>query len=86
MKFDCIVIRRSTVPFIHPVDSDTSPFTIVDDEKMTHEQFTIQKFETDEPSSGRPALYLVANKLKWSREKVIQEILRLNPRPFKYFD
>ncbi|ASN67451.1 hypothetical protein 8AX3_2 [uncultured Caudovirales phage] len=84
--FDCIIIKHGHQPFIYKVKSASQDFEIVDLSRMVTEAFSIQKIEETEISTGRKALYIVANKLRWDREDVVAEIHRLQPRPVKYYD
>lgn len=84
--FDCIIIKHGLQPFIHRVKSAEQDFEIVDLDRQVTEAFSIQKIEETEVSTGRKALYIVANKLRWKREDVVAEIHRLQPRPVKYYD
>lgn len=85
MSFDCVIIKPGNIPFIHQVDSDKLPFTIVFEERKTHETFSITRIEHSEKTSGLPALYIVADKANTPRELITAIIDDLQPTPVKYF-
>lgn len=85
MDFDCIIFKDGQEPFIHKVKSDNNNFDIVYPARQTYESFTIERIEEVESATGKPALFLVANKIKVSRTEISKQIKKLNPRPVKYF-
>lgn len=85
MSLDCVIIKPGVMPFVHQVDSEKLQFTVTDDERKTYETFSITKIEHAEKSTGKPALYLVADKANTPRELVTAIIDDLQPTPVKYF-
>lgn len=86
MPYDCVVIKNGHKPFIHEVNSDTGSFDINFPERQTFESFSIQRIEEVEESSGRLALYIVANKSRVDRDEVSRIIKDLKPKVVRYFD
>ncbi|MCK7358514.1 hypothetical protein L8O13_15030 [Enterobacter roggenkampii] len=85
MSFDCVIIKPGVIPSIHQVDSDKLPFTVTYDERKTYETFSITKIEHAEKTTGKHALYLVADKANTPRELITAIIDDLQPTPVKYF-
>lgn len=85
MSFDCLIFKDGQDPFIWDVKSDNGSFEIVDTARSVYETFSITRIEEIEKSTGKPALFIVANKAGVSREKITEWIHIRNPRPARYF-
>ncbi|MCJ7926496.1 hypothetical protein [Pantoea sp. JKS000250] len=85
MSFDCLVFKEGQTPFIEQVKSDIGSFEIEDKSRSVYEVFSITRIEEIEQSTGKLALFIVANKARVSREKIAEEIKLRKPRPVKYF-
>lgn len=86
MPYECVIIKNGQEPFIYPVDSDSGSFDIKFPERQTYESFSIQRIEEIEESSGKHALYIVANKSGVDRGEVTRIIKDLKPKVVRYFD